>query len=40
MAIVNNAECLKLALYAECHYVEGHYAECHGVLMITHKIPF
>ncbi len=23
------AECLKYALYAECHYAECHYAECH-----------
>jgi hypothetical protein len=23
------AECLKYALYAECHYAECRYAECH-----------
>ncbi len=27
-----NAECLKLALDADCHYAECRYAECRGAV--------
>jgi hypothetical protein len=30
MLNVIHGECLKYALYAQCHYAECHYAECRG----------
>jgi hypothetical protein len=32
---VVNAECHKLALYAQCHYAECQYAECHGTIILS-----
>ncbi len=32
MFTVVYAECRKLALYAECHYVARRYAECRGAI--------